>query len=232
MLELWHDYLYQPLLNLLFFLYDRFASENLGVAVIELTVIIRMALLPFSIVSERKRARFEALSEQIATVGRQFKNDRVKQREETRKLLRVQRVSPWAKVVALGGQVLVFILLYQVFLGGLRPAKLIDLYASVRRPDVINTMFFGFDIGQRNIWWALAVAILLFIEIVIEQGHRRHTIDRRDLFYRYIFPLAVFGILFKLPMVKSLFLLTTMAFSAMLFGVWRSVAGPKEIRNQ
>lgn len=222
--EIWHDYLYQPLLNLLFFLYDRFAGENLGVAVIELTLIVRIVILPFSIISERKRSRLEAVSDRIAAVGRQFKNDRVKQREETRKILKEERVSPWSKVIAIAAQLLVFVILYQVFLGGLRPEKLVDLYPSVRRPDVINTMFVGFDIAVRNLWWALAVGVLLFAEIAVEQASRRHTLDRRDVFFRYAFPFAVILVLSRLPMVKSLFLLTTMAFSATLYGVWRGAS--------
>jgi len=225
MAGLWHDYLYQPLLNLLFFLYDRFAGESIAIAVIELTVMVRLVLLPFSILSERKRSRLAALSERIEAVTKHFKNDRVKQREETRKLLKAHRVNPWAKVVALGAQLLVFLLLYQVFLGGLTDAKLLDLYPSVRRPDLVNVMFLGFNVARPNIWWAIAVGVLLFLEIVIDQASRRHTLDRRDIFYRYAFPLAVVLVLTQLPMVKSLFLLTSMAFSAMLYGVWRGVAG-------
>ena len=41
----WHDYLYTPLLNFLIFLYSGPAFGNLGVAVIELTVLLRTVLL-------------------------------------------------------------------------------------------------------------------------------------------------------------------------------------------
>lgn len=223
MAQFWHFALYQPLLNALFILYNTIAMENLGIAIIELTVALRLALLPLSLVSERKATMLERLSDRIAEMTANFKNDPVKQREETRKLLRQHRVNPWAKMVVLGAQVLVLVLLYQVFLGGLQAAKLGDLYASVRRPDYVNTMFFGFDVGQRNLWWAIAVGALLFIEIVIAQRGRRNTLERRDVLYRYLFPLTAVLILVRLPMVKSVFILTSMAFSAILFGARKGV---------
>jgi YidC/Oxa1 family membrane protein insertase len=221
--QLWHDALYQPLLNALFFLYNTVASENLGVAVIELTILIRVILLPLSIISERKASRLAMISKQIASATAQFKNDPIKQREVTRRILKEQKVNPWAKAVVLAVQILVLVLLYQVFLGGLRSTKLNDLYGFVRRPDFVDTSFFGFDVGARNLWWAVAVGVILFLEIVIAQRERRHTLERRDILYRYAFPVAAAVVLAKLPMVKSLFILTSMAFSAILFGVRKGV---------
>lgn len=223
MVQLWHDVLYQPLLNALFFLYNTVASENLGLAVIELTVAIRLVLLPLSILSERKAVRLASLSKQIDGATAQFKNDPIKQREVTRRILKEQKVNPWAKAVVLAVQILVLVLLYQVFLGGLRPEKLNALYGFIRRPDFIDTSFLGFDVGQRNLWWAVAVGVILFIEIVIAQRDRRRTLERRDVLYRYAFPIAAAVVLAKLPMVKSVFILTSMAFSAILFGVRKGV---------
>ncbi|MFH1430244.1 MAG: YidC/Oxa1 family membrane protein insertase [Candidatus Uhrbacteria bacterium] len=216
---LWDVALYQPLLNALFILYDKAAGENLAFAVIELTIAMRIVLLPLSIISESKRARLETLSRQVEDVHQHFRNDPVKQREQTRKILKKNKVNPWAKITVLGVQVLVLVLLYQVFLGGLRHEKLSALYDFVRHPDLINTMFFGFDISVRNVWWAIGVGVVLFIEIAIAQYQRRHALERRDIFYRYAFPVLAVIILIQLPMVKSLFILTSMAFSAILYGV-------------
>ncbi len=219
----WHDVLYQPLLNGLFFLYGTIAAENLGLAVIALTILIRLLLLPLSILSERKAVRLASLSKKIAEAAAHFKNDPVKQREVARRLLKEQKVNPWAKAVVLAVQVLVLVLLYQVFVGGLRVEKLNDLYPFVRRPDFVNTMFVGFEVGQRNLWWAVAVGVILFLEIIAVQRERRHTLERRDVLYRYVFPIASIIVLSKLPMVKSLFILTSMAFSAILFGIRKGV---------
>lgn len=117
-------------------------------------------------------------------------------------------------------------LLYQVFLGGLSTRKLDDLYPFVRRPDFVNTMFLGFNVALRNVWWAVSVGVLLFVEITIEQLQRRPLLKRRDLVYRYFFPIASAFVLAKLPMTKSLFILTSMGFSALLFGIRKGTTKP------
>ncbi|MDO8424979.1 MAG: YidC/Oxa1 family membrane protein insertase, partial [bacterium] len=186
---------------------------------IALTIAMLIALLPLSIVAERKRGKLEQLSRQVAELERQFKNDPIKQRVEARKLLKRHQVSPWAKIAVLAMQALVFILLYQVFLGGINPGKLGDLYHGIRRPDIVNTMFLGFDIATRNFWWAIGVGVVLFVEIAVSQAQRQHALERRDVFYRYFFPITATIVLMQLPMVKSLFILTTIACSVVLFAL-------------
>lgn len=226
--EIWHDGLYQPLLNALFFIYENLAGENMGLAVIELTLAVRIILLPLSLISEHKTGILESLSRKLEGVMRDFRGDSIRQREEIRKILKTHHVNPWAKVVTLGAQVLVLVLLYQVFLGGLSAHKLDDLYSFVRRPDFVNTVFLGFNVAARNLYWALAVGILLFIEIAVEQHARRNLLKQRDLFYRYAFPIVSVIVLSRLPMTKSLFILTSMGFSAMLFGIRKGITDKHE----
>ena len=54
----WHDFLYTPLLNFLMFLYSGPAVQDLGVAIIMLTVLLRVLLLPFTLLDERNRYRY------------------------------------------------------------------------------------------------------------------------------------------------------------------------------
>ena len=53
--EIWQLYLYQPLVNLLVYLYNNVAAANLGWAIVALTVCLRIVLLPLSILSERNK---------------------------------------------------------------------------------------------------------------------------------------------------------------------------------
>jgi hypothetical protein len=105
------------------------------------------------------------------------------------------------------------VLLYQVFLGGINQ-QFDALYSWVQRPDYVNTLFLGFDVGARNSWWAGSVGLILAAEIVATFRNRHATMS--DVMYLVFFPLAVFWILWHLPVVKSLFVLTSMAFSALL----------------
>lgn len=200
MADAWHDLLLQPLLDTLLFLYRTIAFGNLGVAVIELTVLLRLALLPLTILAERSSARYERLSEEVAAIQGQYKNDEVLANEQIRELLKRRKINPWAKSVVLLVQLMVLLALYRVFTRG------------ALTPD-IDPAFFGFDIGERNVWWALAVGAVLYLEISHGQRQVEHLLGKQDAIYRYAFPLFSVVVLSLLPMVKSLFVLTSMAFS-------------------
>src|SRR3990167_1116865 len=89
---LWHQYLYQPLLNVILVLYDGPAHENMGLAVILLTLALRVILLPLTIISRRKPKDHEMLEKTILAIEQDFKNDPVEQKEEIRAVLKTHRV--------------------------------------------------------------------------------------------------------------------------------------------
>jgi len=208
----WHDFLYTPLINFLFFLYAGPAFGSLGVAIIELTVALRLALLPFTILDERNRFRYEKLNGKIEAIERDFKNDHVRSAERVRELLKEHRVSYWSKVLVLGVQALVLVLLYQVFIGGLRFTNAEVLYSWVPTPSTLDTHFFGQDLAERDYVWPGIVAAVLFFQIHLAQKRRPHLIRRSDVAYQLLFPAFSFLVLALLPTVKSLFVLTSMVF--------------------
>ncbi len=209
---IWHDFLYTPLLNILIWLYNVPAFENLGVAIIYLTIAIRIVLLPFTIVSERSKILYEKLEQKIKKIEQDFKNDPIQKKDIIRKVMREHRVSPWAKVMVLAVQALILVLLYQVFIGGIN-GKLGDLYSWVDHPDFINTNFLGFDLGIRSLFWSGLVGAVLFLEIFIDYRSRPSGLAKSEVAYMIFFPAACFFLLWILPMAKSIFILTSLIFS-------------------
>ena len=83
----------------------------------------------------------------VEKIDKDYGNDFVKKQERVRLLLKERRVSPWSRFVVLGVQLLVLVLLYQVFMDGINASeKAHFLYSFVSRPDFINTKFLWFDI--------------------------------------------------------------------------------------
>ena len=215
---IWNEYLFKPVFNILIFFYNDATGQSLGLAVIYLTVLLRVILLPFSIISVWKESFHKKLSKQISKIALAYKNDPVLQNQEIREFFKKHRVNPWSKTIVLGVQALTLVLLYQVFLGGIRGTKMDQLYDWVTRPDFVNTMFLGFDIGKHSLVWPAAVAVVLFLEISIEQRKKKTYLLNTDIVYKYFFPLVVFIFLSFLPMVKALFVLTSLIFSAIVVG--------------
>lgn len=228
---IWNDFLYQPLFNLLIWLYNNWTDQSLGWAIVYLTIILRVVLLPFTIVTERDKAKNAELGEELERLEKDYKNDQILKNEEIRRVLKKRKVRPWAKAVVLGIQALVLVLLYQVFLRGITGEKVLKaLYSSVDFPGVINTIFYGFDLGTRHdILWAGIVGFWLLVEIYFDYRKRKIGLKKADLVYFLLFPAFVFMLLWWLPMVKSLFILTSLVFSAIVGGLIRMAFRPKKI---
>jgi YidC/Oxa1 family membrane protein insertase len=228
-MNIWHDFLYAPLLNVLIYLYNGIAGQNLGVAVIFLTIALRIALLPFTVASVRNEEVYEQMNKKVEVIKKAFKNDPVMQRQEIREFLRKNSIHPWAKAIVLGVQVLVLVLLYQVFLGGINYTKLTELYSWVVRPDFVNTGFLGFDIGERrSLLWPALVGIVLYFEIHFEQRKRKSTLLGSDIVYKYFFPFFSFLALYILPIAKSIFILTSLVFSITMGWTLRKIFHGRE----
>ncbi len=212
--EIWFTYLYQPLFNALIWIYTFIAGQNLGWAVVWLTIFLRLLLLPLTIISERNAIREDKVEAEAAKIAEAYKHDKVAQKEEIRKLMKKNKVSPWAKVFSLAIQFLVLILLYQVFVRGITGEKVVKiLYPSIDFPGAINIIFYGFNIGKTHDWiWSGVVAVYLFVSILIENGSGK-KMDKSKASFAIIFPLFTFFALWFLPMVKALFILTSMIFS-------------------
>ncbi len=215
----WHDYLYQPLFNFLIWIYNDWTDMNFGWAVVYLTLILRLVLLPFTLLNERNSVKNAEIAAEVTKISKEYQADPILRKEEIRKLLKKRRVQPWARVVVIGVQLLVLVLLYQVFLRGITGENILNtLYTSVDFPGVIDTNFYGFDLAKRHDYlWAGAVGFWLLAEIYIDlQKKKASGLKKGDLLFLLLFPVSVFLVLWYLPMVKSLFILTSMLFSVII----------------
>ena len=188
-----------------------------------MTIILRTGLLPLSLVNEYNKLKNEALYKEIKELEKVYQNDQIVKNQEIRKVLKMRRVQPWAKVVVIGIQALVLVLLYQVFLRGITGEKILRiLYPSVYFPGMINTNFYGFELGMRHdIIWSGMIGLFLLGEIYMQYRRFKGGIEKKDLAYFILFPIFVFFLLWLLPMVKSLFIFTSLLYSLIVGGVAR-----------
>ena len=231
MLHFWNVFLYQPVFNLLIWIYNNYTDHNFGWAVVYLTIILRIILLPFTLVEEFTKHGNKALVEELQRINEAFKKDPIMRKLEIRRILKKRKVRPWAKIIVLGVQVLVLILLYQVFLRGITGEKVLQvLYPSVDFPGVINTNFYGFDLGMRHeLIWPGIVSVWLLLEIYFDYRKEKGAVlGKSDLVYFILFPTFVFLALWWLPMVKSLFILTSMLFSLIIGQLSKLIFRPKK----
>jgi len=140
--------LYQPLYNALIFLVWLIPGHNVGLAIIILTIIIRLILLPSSMKATRQQKRMRELQPEIQAIQAKYKDDKAKQSQEIMAFYRENKINPLGACLPLLIQLPILIILYYVFIHGLNTERFDLLYSFMPRPDVINTGFLGLDLAK------------------------------------------------------------------------------------
>jgi YidC/Oxa1 family membrane protein insertase len=146
---------YQPILNLLIWIYNIVPGHDIGVSIIILTVIIRLILLPLSKKSIESQKSLQDLQPKIEEIKKQFpgKED---QGKAMIKLYQENKINPLSSCLPLIIQLPFLIAVYQVFRTGLMKGSLDLVYSFVQKPETINVISFGFlNLSKPN--WVLAV---------------------------------------------------------------------------
>jgi YidC/Oxa1 family membrane protein insertase len=139
--------------HVLSFLYDTVAFHNYGVAIILLTLVIRVALLPLTIKQTRSMAEMQQIQPLIKELQKKYKGDRQKLNEELMKVYKEHKVNPLGGCLPLVMQLPFFFALYAVLRGD--PTKAPRRFKSVfPGAQAINPAVAHLPIGS-----ALAIAI-------------------------------------------------------------------------
>jgi YidC/Oxa1 family membrane protein insertase len=146
---------YQPLLNLLIWLYDVIPGHDIGIAIILLTVIIRLILLPLSKKSIESQKALQDMQPKIEELKKQFPN-KEDQGKAMIKLYQDHKINPLSSCLPILIQLPFLFAVYQVFRTGLTQGSLALVYPFIHRPEMINVISLGFlDLSKPN--WVLAV---------------------------------------------------------------------------
>lgn len=202
--SLFHTLVYVPLYNGLVFLVGVVPSHDMGLAVVALTVVVRVVLYPVSRRAVLSQIAMKKLAPEAEELKKKYKKNSPEQNAAIWALYRERGVHPLAGIGLLFLQLPVLFGLYWVFLrGGFPQVDPSLLYAFVHAPSSVSMEFLGFvDMGAKhNIPLALLVAATQFVYTRLSMGPRaaRGNIEASfsddmarsfDLQARYIFPLT------------------------------------------
>jgi len=159
-IQFFYTILYQPLFNGLILLYNYFSWHDLGIAVVLLTLIIKIILHPLTIKGLKSQKAMADLQPKIKELQAKYKTDPQKQNQAMMELYKTEKVNPFSGCLLLLLQLPILIALYQVFLKVLNKGSLDGiLYSFVKNPGQINTTFFWI-IGMDNKIFIGVLAIL------------------------------------------------------------------------
>jgi YidC/Oxa1 family membrane protein insertase len=210
--------LYQPIFNLLIF-FD-FLFKDFGVAIIFLTLLIRVLLFPLSQKTLESQKAMADLQPELKKVQEKYKEDKEKQAQAIVEVYKKAKINPLASIFLLFLQLPILIALYRVFWRGFEADQFSYLYSFTPHASQINPNFLGFfNLSQGNLLLAILAGLTQFWQSKISLKPDFSKSPKRDfatIFQRqavFVLPFFTFTLLVSLPSALSLYIIITNLFS-------------------
>jgi YidC/Oxa1 family membrane protein insertase len=110
----WFEWFMRPIFDLLMFLFRTLG--NFGVAIICLTLIVRLIMFPIAQKQFQSMAAMRKLQPKMKAIQERFKEDKQRQQQEILKLYQEEKVNPAAGCLPIVIQIPIFYALYKVLL--------------------------------------------------------------------------------------------------------------------
>jgi len=216
-------FIYQPFFNLLVFFYWLLGLgggvADMGVAVIILSIIVRIILLPVSLAGDRTEAERREINAKLAKIEKDFAHEPIRLKQEYKKILRGNKRIIFSEILNLGIQMMVALMLWRVFETGLEGKDLHLIYNFMPKIKLpFNLMFLGkYDLSRPNIILNLLQSFLIFLFETVLMLTSTYKVERKDVIrLQFTLPLVSFLIFMFMPSGKKLFIITSLIFSILL----------------
>jgi YidC/Oxa1 family membrane protein insertase len=226
---LYNTLIYYPLYNGLILLLSHFPWLDAGIAAILFTLIIRTILFPLSrkmVITQIKMREIQPELEQIKV---QYKDDKQTQAAKTLETYKKHKINPFSGIFLTFIQLPVMYALNSVFIrSGLPVVNKAILYHFVAIPT-INVYFLGLvDVTKASIVLSIGAAIAQYLQLefslrqmnktapVKKPGSAPSSADMTQNMtkqMKYIFPVIIFIVSYRLSAVLSLYWITTNLFT-------------------
>jgi YidC/Oxa1 family membrane protein insertase len=167
MIAFFHAALYQPLYNGLVFLIGILPGADVGLAVLVLTILVKLALFPLSEKAVSTQLLMKLHEPELNDIKLKYKNDKEGQAKAVLNFYREHKINPFSSFLVLLIQMPIIISLYYVFYkGGLPNINHDLLYSFIKLPSEVNMHFLGLmDIGSKSFLFAVLVAASQFFQM-------------------------------------------------------------------
>src|SRR3989344_2343481 len=165
MINIFNEILFRPLINLLVFFYNVIPTHDVGLAIIALTVVIRLILWPLGQKGIKSQAALAKIQPEIEEIKKKYQGNKEGQAKALMELYSRNGINPLSGCLPIIIQIPVLIALWQVFLSGAKLETIYGLYSFVAAPSNIQPVFLGlFDLTQRSVILAIVAGALQYFQ--------------------------------------------------------------------
>lgn len=167
-MELFHLIIYQPLYNILIFFYNVIPGRDFGIAIIALTIILKIFLIPLSKKQIEFQKRMQEVQPKIKEIQNKYKNNKEQQTKELMNFYKKTKTNPFGGCLPMIFQLIFLIAIYQVLFNISKDNFAVQtniLYSFVSNPVTIKNMFLGIvDLSRPSIPFAILAAIAQYFQ--------------------------------------------------------------------
>jgi len=220
--QIWNTVLYNPLVNVLAFLVSIIPGGDVGIAIIILTILVKIALFPLSQRSIENQAKMNLLAPELKKIKTSGAN-KEEQAKETMALYKKHKTNPFSGCLLVLIQLPIIFALYYVFYKGIKFDGGL-LYSFIHVPENINMNFLGLlDIGQKSLILAILAGISQFFQAYFmpkpavsaqKSGSFQESFGKSmNMQMKYIFPFIVAFIAYSVSGAVALYWITNNVFA-------------------
>lgn len=191
----WFSFIAEPLLSLLKWLHA--VLGNWGIAIIALTLLVRLVVMPFNIMSFKSMKKMQEIQPALKSIREKYKDDQVRMNQEVMAVMSQNKVNPMGGCLPMLLQFPVFIALYRVL------SESVDLYKAP----------FGLwitDLSLKDPYYVLP--ILMGLSMFIQQKITPNTMDPAQQKVMALMPLMFSFIMISLPSGLTLYIFVSTVF--------------------
>jgi YidC/Oxa1 family membrane protein insertase len=224
-IDFFHTTVYTPLYNALVIFLNIGPWVDVGIAVVVLTVVVKLLLFPLSLKATRTQRLMKELEEPMKEIKEKYKDDREQQGKKLLELYREKKVNPFSSFLVLFIQIPVILSLFFIFSrSGLPDINLELLYSFVTAPESVSMMLFGLvDMAGKNVILAVLAGLTQHIQARLslpEQKPRSPDATFQEDFARsmqtqikYILPFMIVVFAYILNAAVALYWITSNIFA-------------------
>jgi len=176
-----NDLIYIPLFNLMVLLYNVIPGQDFGIAIVMLTIVVRLILYPINSKAIKSQKKLQEIQPKIKEIQSKYKENKEKQAKELMDLYQRYKINPFSGCLPLLIQFPILIGLYYVFMNGFRDESLAVLYSFVHNPGHIDPVSLGFvNLSQANLFLALTAGILQYFQTKMLMGKRDKNKEKKE----------------------------------------------------
>ncbi len=137
-----HTVFFTPLYNIFILIVALMPGHNIGLAIIVLTILVRLILTPLKFKSIESQAKQKMLAPELRRIKEQYIGDKAGESAATMQMYKEKGINPASGCLPLLIQLPVLLVLYYVFRAGINPADHKDiLYSFIPHVDSVSPSF-------------------------------------------------------------------------------------------